>query len=181
MKQQLYLLPGLKTARHLSEQLEGAGLHHKQLHIAHMDHTRTIQYHLNDLNFLEESDVIHSGERGFLVGMMLSLITGMIAWKLLADHPAGLLITGFACVIVLGFSTWLGGLIGVSSDNYRLQPFHDHISEGGAVLMVDLRTKNDREILDSITSHFEPVKPAGFVSSIDNPFLGDLIPRKHYS
>ena len=181
MKQHLYLLPGLKTARDLSQQLENSGLKHDQLHIAHNDHSRTVEYHLNDLTFIEESDVIHSGERGFIVGIILSVLTGILFWKFMADHPAGLIVTGFACLIVLGFSTWLGGLIGASSDNYRLQPFHDHMHRGGAVLFVDIRQPRDSTILESIISHFYPVTPAGTASSHDNPFSGRLIPTKHYS
>ncbi len=181
MKKHLFLLPGLKTAKELSEQLESAGIDHNRIHIAHEDHTRAMKYHLNDLNFLEETDTIHSGERGFMVGVILATVVGFFTYNLLEGHPAGGIGTVFASLIALGFPTWLGGMIGASSDNYRLQPYHDHIQQGGAVVMVDISNPIERERMNETVSNYPTARAAGIASGLDNPFAGQLIPRKHLS
>lgn len=181
MNKHLYQLPGLKTARELSELLENAGVDHNRIHIAHQDHTRTIKYDLNDLNFLEKSDTIHSGERGFIIGVVLATIAGFFTYRLLEGHPAGGIGTVFACLIALGFPTWLGGLIGASSDNYRLQPHHDHLQQGGALVLVDINDPSEQSKLDEIINNYPTARSAGISAGFNNPFTGQLIPRKHLS
>ncbi len=181
MKKHLFLLPCLKTARELSALLENSGIDHNRIHVAHEDHARAMKYHLNDLNFLEETDTIHSDERGFMIGVVLAAVVGFFTYRLLEGHPAGGIGTVFACLFALGFPIWLGGMIGASSDNYRLQPYHEHIQQGGAVVMVDINNPLESEKLNETIKNYTPARAAGTTSGFDNPFAGQLIPRKHLS
>ncbi|MRI33601.1 hypothetical protein EOPP23_11445 [Endozoicomonas sp. OPT23] len=180
MIQLLYKFPDLKAAQKFNDVAEAAGITHDHLHIAHKDHLGTQKRHLNDLSFLEEFDTLHSSERGFLIGIILSVMTGFAIYEFLEGHPVASMITLFACLIVLGYSTWLGGLIGSSSDNYRLQPFHDHLEQGGALVIVDLDVESEQLLKKALVREMPSVVPAGRSSTIDNPFAGQLMLRKHF-
>lgn len=180
MIQQLYLLPDLNTSQKLSEIIESSGIPHNRIHIAHKDHTEARKRELNDLNFLEEFDTIHSGERGFIVGSVLAILVGIALFEFLEGHPVASMVTLFSCLIVLGFSTWLGGLIGASSDNYRLQPYHDHLEQGGSLMLVDVETQSDTELRALILNAAPEAQPAGSASKVDNPFAGEFFLRKHF-
>ena len=180
MKQQLYLLPDLDSSKQLVSLVEAEGIPDKHIHVAHRDHTSAQRYHLNDLNFIEEFDTIHAGERGLMIGVVLAILAGLSLYELLEGHPVASAITLFFGVIILGFSTWLGGLIGSSSDNYRLQPFHEHLQQGGSLVLIDVRTDMESRLASLIRRSFPQARPAGTSSTVDNPFSGELFLRKHF-
>ncbi len=180
MIQLLYKLPDLKAAQKFNDVVESADIAHKHIHIAHKDHLSTQQKHLNDLSFLEEFDTVHSSERGFLIGIVLSAMTGFAVYEYLDGHPVASMITLFASLIVLGYSTWLGGLIGSSSDNYRLQPFHNHLEQGGALVIIDLDAEHEQILNKVLVKEMPSVVPAGRSSTVVNPFAGQLMLRKHF-
>ena len=180
MIQHLYLLPDLNSSERLAGIIESSGVPHNRIHIAHKDHAEAQKRSLNDLNFLQEFDTIHSGERGFLVGAILAVLVGLSVFEFLEGHPIASVITLFSCLIVLGYSTWLGGLIGASSDNYRLQPYHDHIERGGSVVLVDVDTRGDAELRSLVASSFPEAQAVGSSNTVDNPFAGQFFLRKHF-
>ncbi|MFK0571832.1 hypothetical protein [Endozoicomonas sp.] len=104
-----------------------------------------MKHHLNNLNFLKETGTIHSGERYFIISVILTTVVGFFTYNLLEGHPAGGIGTVFAGLIALGCPTWLGGMIGTSSDDYRLKPCHEHIQQGGAVVMVDVNNPAEKD------------------------------------
>ena len=181
MKKHVFRLPGLKTAREFANLLEAAGFNHNSIHIAHKDQARAKKYHLNCLNFFEQTDTIHSVERGFIVGMILSATLGFLSFSLLKTHPAGGLTALFICLIALGFPTWLGGLIGASSDNYRLQPHHNHLQHGGAAVLIDVIRPAQKDTLNTVVANFAPAELAGITNHFDNPIAGHFLPRKLHS
>ena len=180
MIQQRYLLSDLNSSERLAGLLESSGVPRNRIHVAHKDHAKVQKRHLNDLNFLEEFDIIHSAERGFIVGVILALLVGLSVFEYLEGHPVASVITLFSCLVVVGFSTWLGGLVGASSDNYRLQPFHDHIEQGGSLVLVDVDTRSDAELRSLVTNAFPEARPAGSGTTVDNPFAGQFFLRKHF-
>ena len=180
MIQQLYLLPDLNSSERLAEIIESSGISHNRIHIAHKNHAEAQKRDLNDLNFLEEFDTIHSGERGFLVGAILAMLVGVSVFEFLEGYPVASMVTLFSCLIVLGFSTWLGGLIGASSDNYRLQPFHEHLEQGGSLMLVDVDTRGDADLRSLVANAFPEARPAGSSNTVDNPFAGQFFLRKHF-
>lgn len=175
----LYRLPDLSFAQKLNDLAEAEGVNHNRIHIAHKDHLATQKKHLNDLSFLEEYDTVHSGGRGFLVGILLTVLTGLSVHELTEGHPVASVVTFFSCLVVLGYSTWLGGLIGASSDNFRLQPFHDHIEQGGSVVMLDVEPDSLSKLMHVIAQHIPEAEPAGKSQRLDNPFKGSWILKKH--
>ncbi|KEQ17122.1 hypothetical protein [Endozoicomonas numazuensis] len=175
----LYRLPDLPCAQKFNELVESEGVAHNRIHIAHKDHLTLQKKHLNDLTFLEEFDTVHSGERGFLVGIILTVLAGLSVYEIMEGYPVASMITLFACLVVLGYSTWLGGLIGASSDNYRLQPFRAHLDDGGSVVMLDVDPVSASRLMNVIAHHIPEAQPAGRSQTLDNPFKGSWFLRKH--
>ncbi|PJE78713.1 hypothetical protein CI610_02348 [invertebrate metagenome] len=179
MRQHHYLLPDLEAAERLSLAIESSGVDHQHIHVIHRDRTSLEQRHLNGLSVIEESDVLHCGERGLLVGVLLAIAVGFSLYEWLEGHPVVAVVVFFAVVVIVGFATWVGGMIGASSDNYRLAPYHDDILQGKAVVMVDLLPEEASSVIEMVAQDFNEAKYCGMSDSVDNPFQGGWALRKH--
>ncbi|AMO56336.1 hypothetical protein GZ77_05950 [Endozoicomonas montiporae] len=179
MKQHHYLLEDLRSAENAVITLENAGVQPKQIHVFHHDHLAMQKRHLNDASFISELDILHAGERGLLVGLFAAGLVAFVVWELLAGHEVVAMISVFAGLVAMGFCTWLGGMIGASSDNYRIQPYHDHIQSGGSVIIVDVDPGKELFVLDTMQTMHPEAMHKGLSSSIDNPMAGDFFLRKH--
>ena len=179
MKQHHYLLEDLRAAEDAIVTLENAGVPDKHIHVFHKDHLAMQKRHLNDTSFVGELDILHAGERGLLVGIAAAGLVGFTIWELMAGHEVVAMVSVFASLVALGFCTWLGGLIGASSDNYRIQPYHDHIEEGGSVIIVDVALGKELFVLDTMATFHPEALHKGFSSTVDNPMAGTFFLRKH--
>ncbi|MET4694769.1 hypothetical protein [Endozoicomonas lisbonensis] len=179
MKQHHYLLEDLRAAEDAVITLENAGIRPKQIHVFHNDHLAMQKRNLNDASFISELDILHAGERGLLIGMFAAGLVAFIVWELMAGHEIVAMVSVFAGLVAMGFCTWLGGMIGASSDNYRIQPYHDHIAAGGSVIIVDVTLGKELFVLDTMATTHPEARHKGLSSSIDNPVAGSLFLRKH--
>lgn len=179
MKQHHYLFKDLRSTGDAVITLENAGIKAEHIHVYHKDHSELQKRHLNEVSFVGERDLVHSGERGLLIGLVISGVVAFGIWEAMAGHEIVAMVTVFGSLVALGFCTWLGGLIGVSSDNYRIQPYHDHIENGGSVIIADIPLGKELFVLDTMaTMHPEAAHP-GQSSTIDNPMAGSFFLRKH--
>ena len=178
MKQHHYLLDDLRAAEDAVITLENAGIPPRQIHVFHNDHLTMQKRNMNDASFISELDILHAGERGLLIGLFAAGLVGFIIWELMAGHEVVAMVSVFAGLVAMGFCTWLGGMIGASSDNYRIQPYHDHIAKGGSVIIVDVNLGKELFVLDTMATIHPEALHKGLSSSIDNPVAGSLFLRK---
>jgi hypothetical protein len=66
----------------------------------------------------------------------------------------------FLSVVILGFSTWLGGFIGIQTPNYKLARFEKILAEGKHVFFVDLEF-GQYQILEKILKLHPNLERAG--------------------
>lgn len=67
------------------------------------------------------------------------------------------------------FGAWVGGLVGVSSENYKIRRFHDDIEAGALLIMVDVSLDQRRAVRDVI-DEFDQIREAGEDSTLITPF-----------
>src|SRR4029434_5934168 len=108
-----------------------------------------------------KKDVVHSTLIGAAIGVVLSVLVLVVAhlagWT---DTAAGWVPFIFLAIVVLGFSTWEGGLFGIHKPNFHLARFEEHIKNDKHILFVDL-APDQEEILTKVLKSHPKLEPAG--------------------
>lgn len=140
MRTLYYLMDKLDTAREVAATLRQLNIDDNGYYIVSKDHDGLRRYNLHDASILDETDLIHSGERGALIGGLCGLLFAL--WIALMQ-PLGLSMSLaaflFVSVLVGCFGAWVGGMVGLSHENYKLTPFHEAIARGKYLLVVNVR------------------------------------------
>jgi hypothetical protein len=144
------------------EQLEDAGILTPQIHVLSLDDKSLSDHpHLHEVQSLMKQDVVHKSILGALVGIGLagSMLIMAFSFKLMSTS-AGWMPFVFLAVVILGFSTWLGGFIGIQTPNYKLARFEKIVTEGKHVFFVDLEF-GQYQILEKILKLHPNLERAG--------------------
>ena len=133
------------------EQLEGAGISTPQIHVLSLDDQIVSEHpHLHEVQSFMKHDVVHKSILGAVVGSGLAstLLLMAFSFELVNMSVYGVPIV-FLSVVILGFSTWMGGFTGIQTSNYKLARFEKILAEGHHVFFVDLEPDQER-ILEKI-------------------------------
>jgi len=133
------------------EQLESAGISTPQIHVLSWDDASvSVHPHLHEVQSLMKQDIVHMSILGAVIGSGLASTILLITFSFeLGSTSAGWMPIVFLSVVILGFSTWLGGFIGIQTPNYKFARFEKILKEGRHVFFVDLEPDQD-EILEKI-------------------------------
>ena len=126
-------------------------------HDAELDHHE----HLHRVQSFMKKDVIHSTVVGAIIGVLLATLVLVVAhlagWT---ETAAGWVPFIFLAIVVLGFSTWEGGLFGIHKPNFHFARFEQHIKDDKHILFVDL--EHDQEpVLERVIRSHPKLVPAG--------------------
>ncbi|MFT7653068.1 MAG: hypothetical protein ACI9UU_002177 [Candidatus Azotimanducaceae bacterium] len=146
----------------LEEELEARNVETSQIHVLSLDDSGTENHvHIHDVTSLMKRDVIHSGEMGFLVGVIgaVLVLAGAYFFEL-TNTAAGWIPFIFLSVVVLGFCTWEGGFIGIQRTNVHFKRFEEVLNQGKHVFFVDL-TADQEGILDDLIKRHPGLELAG--------------------
>lgn len=140
MRALYYLMDKLETAEAMVGTLRNLNIDDDGYYIVSKDHDGVRRHHLHDASFMDSTDLIHSGERGALIGGLCGLLFAL--W-IAVMKPMGLnmsLLAFLGVSALIGcFGAWVGGMVGLSHDNYKLSPFHDAIARGQYLLVINVR------------------------------------------
>lgn len=170
MKRLYYLTDNIDVAEHVSERLHDQGITDWNFHVLGRDKAKLVHHHLHSTNPLQELDIIRLGEMGVLVGFAVGiLVTGYIT--LFTEFGATLNWMGQAGAIILFslFGAWVGGLVGVSTENYKIRRFHRDIDEGCYLMMVDV-SPDQRDAVEKVIEDFPNIRRGGEDTTFIHPF-----------
>ena len=85
----------------------------------------------------EKTDVIRSGTYGAVIGVILASLMLALPTVLSIESPVGNMPFIFGAIVVLGFSTWEGGLLGIQRENQKFAFVNDDIHHGEHLMIVD--------------------------------------------
>jgi len=170
MKRLYYLTDSIDAAERLSDGLHQEGITDWNFHVLGKDKANIVRHHLHGTSPIHELDIVRSGERGILIGFTVGiLLTCYVA--LFTSFGANLNWIGqvggvllFAC-----FGAWLGGMVGVSNENYKIRRFHNDIEAGSYLLLVDVSRDQKRQVEDMV-ANFSSIREAGEDTTIIHPF-----------
>lgn len=161
MKRNFYISDNLDDLELVAQELENNGVLSPQFHVLSQNDADVEHHKLNQVEAVLKKDVVHSMQRGAVIGVIAALLVLLVAylagWTATA---AGWMPFIFLAVIVLGFCTWEGGLFGIQEPHYQFKQFQDALNEGKHVFFVDISTDQEPTLNRIISSHPD-LKPAG--------------------
>jgi len=162
MKRLYFLLPDLKTASAVVDELLLARIEERRIHIAAKDHHPLQQANLPETNLLQDSDFIPAVEKGLAVGGGTGILAGLAA---MSFPPAGLIVGGGAVLglslLGAGVGAWISGMIGLNVENTQLKDFQQAIEQGKLLLMVDVAKERVHEIEALLRKHHPEIDIKG--------------------
>jgi len=132
-----YLAPSLPTSSRISEDLRDIGIADWLIHVISKDESGLKEQKLNSSNWLETHDLIRDGfigaNLGFISGVLLA--GAVMLFKPFGEETPGVVFF-FVIVVATLFGAWVGGLIGMNSDNKKIQRFKKPIDEGQYLFLI---------------------------------------------
>ncbi|MEI7570833.1 MAG: hypothetical protein WCJ34_15470 [Alcaligenaceae bacterium] len=149
------------------EQLEADGVSTPQIHILSLDTLGLERHpHLHEVQSVMKYDVVHSSLIGAGVGLCCVFLflsaTAMSAW---ASSAIGWMPFIFLAVVILGFCTWEGGLIGSQRRNYKFARFEKQLKDGNHIFFVDIY-QHQESILARVVDLHPQISAAGTGRSV---------------
>ena len=137
MKCMYYLAPSLVSSQQISEDLHDIGIAEWLVHVISRDEAGLKKEHIHSSNWFETHDLLRDGfigaNLGFIGGVLLAALV-MFFEPFGADPPK--VVYFFVVVVATLFGAWVGGLIGMDSENRKLRRFHDHIVAGKYLFLI---------------------------------------------
>lgn len=145
----------------IEKELEAQGLATPQIHVLSENDAEVEKHHLPAIEAVLKQDVVHSTELGALVGI-IAAFTILLSAYLMDWHltDVGWLPFAFLAIIVLGFCTWEGGLIGIQIPNQEFKRFQKLLKSGKHVFFVDI-DKEQEAALNKVVAQHSGLKHAG--------------------
>ena len=147
MKRLYYLADSLDTADDVARALHNEGISDWNFHVLSKDEAGLYKHHLHAATPLHQRDLIRTGERGALLGFCVGMAAAIFSATLLELASVHTMIVfSIALILPTLFGAWLGGLIGLSTENHKITRFHDDIEAGRALLMIDVKRSHEDRI-----------------------------------
>ncbi|MCB1686370.1 MAG: hypothetical protein R3E82_18040 [Pseudomonadales bacterium] len=171
MRRLYYIADSLETTKAISETLHDEGITDWNFHVVARNESGLYQHHIHSANTYQQLDIIHTGERWAMIGACVGFTVGMALY--LADAlpwaPSGM--TVVLCTLVGAFfGAWQGGMVGLSRENYKLEPFHHEIEAGRYLIMVDVNDRTRARVREIMNMGFPNVRFCGKDTTLINPF-----------
>lgn len=171
MKCLYYLAPTLDSTHGISDDLHAVGVKDFFVHVISRDEAGLKQQHIHSSNYLETLDVIRDGVIGGLVGLVVGLIgVGLIEYF----DPFGVEVPTLVYVALVGvaalFGTWEGGLIGIGSENRKLDKFHDDIAAGKFLILIYALKEQEAKVRSMMRERHPEAEFAAIDRHFINPF-----------
>jgi len=164
MKRHYYISDDLDDLELVERDLEQAGLLKPQIHVLSEDDAGVELRHLHEVEAVLKKDVVHGTELGAVVGVIGAAAVLLLAWFSGLTETYTWVPAIFLSVIVLGFCTWEGGLIGIGEPHVDFKRFQDELNNGKHILFVDVDRKQE-DALHAVVDKHPKLKAAGDGSS----------------
>jgi hypothetical protein len=160
MKRHYYISDDLDDLETVERDLEQAGVTTPQIHVLSEDDAGVETHHLHEVEAVLKKDVVHGTEVGALVGLAGAALVLLVAWLTGISETYTWVPAIFLAVIVLGFCTWEGGLIGIQEPHMDFRRFQDDLHQGKHILFVDVDASQE-SVLGAVVQAHPKLMPAG--------------------
>ena len=172
MKVHYFLAPDVKTAQNIAKDIEEQGVDPMLMHVISDDSTALIDSNLNRSNWFETLDLFRLGIMGASLGAILGVVFSVLLSNSALSEGLSVPLIAHAALIMLFilFGTWVGGLLGVATKNYKNTVFEKDIKKNKCVLMVYTPQSMISKILTMMNRSHPEAPLAASDSHFLNPF-----------
>jgi hypothetical protein len=161
MLRHYYITDSLEDLAQVERALINQDIMESQIHVLSELDAEVAKLQLHEVESVLRKDVVHSTEVGAIIGIILALVTLIFAYSMnWFSSSAGWLPFVFLSIIILGFCTWEGGLIGIQTDNINFRRFKRLVNNGKHLLFVDIEPRQ-KYILDSVMKNYPSLQTQG--------------------
>ena len=161
MKRHFYISNDLDDLDKIEDELEHRGVHKPQIHVFSKDETGVETHdHLHNIESVFKNDVVHSTIAGAWTGIGISALVMIVVSY--TNWPASYSWVPFIflAIVLLGFCTWVGGLIGIQKPHHDFRRFERQLREGKHVFIVDVDPEQE-DILGGVEEKHPGLQLAG--------------------
>ena len=171
MKCMYYLAPSLVSTQQISKDLHDVGIDDWLLHVVSKDEEGLKKEKIHSSNWLETTNLLRSG----FIGANFGFIAGVLAAAcLMLFEPFGPEVPSvvflFLVVVATLFGAWVGGLIGMDSENRKLRRFHEDIEEGKYLVLIYARRGLGERIKQMMRERHSEARHVATDKHFFNPF-----------
>ena len=153
MKRHYYISDNLDDLEVTERQMEAAGVSTPQIHVLSNDEAGLEAHQLHQVEAVLKQNVVRGTELGAVVGMIGAVATLALWWMFDVPESYTWIPVIFLAIIVLGFCTWEGGLIGIQQMHVDFRRFRDDLEQGKHVLFVDFDADQEQTINAVVAQH----------------------------
>lgn len=155
MLRHYFISDSLDDLEVFEEQLEAAGVSTPQIHVLSPSDADVANHsHLHAVQSFMKSDVIHSTMRGAMIGVAaFALVLAVAYFAGWTQTAAGWIPFIFLAVLLLGFCTWEGGLVGIQRPNHNFARFEQALKDGKHVFIVELEPHQEAVLENVLKAH----------------------------
>jgi len=157
-----YIFPSVKVTNQVVDELLLKRIELKHIHVMANDNIDLGD--LPEASIFQKRDIRHAILVGAAAGLLLGVITGIVAHKVLDIQLGGLLLaTSFAGTLL---GSWFSSMIGMMETNTDLKPYEKHLAEGKLLVMVDIPKEKMDEIEDMMKKRHPEARFKGMEPTI---------------
>lgn len=153
MKRHYYISDDLDDLEIVENDLQAAGITIPQIHVLSEDDAGVETHHLHKVEAVLKKDVVHRTEMGAAIGFVGAVVILVVAWFSGLTEAYTWVPAIFLAVIVLGFCTWEGGLIGIQESHVDFKRFENDLHAGRHVLFVDVDSSQEPTLARVVAEH----------------------------
>lgn len=160
MKTLMYLSDSLDELEKADHELEERGIPKKNIHVLSEDHAGVEQHDLPPVNDFASRDFVHGGGIGAALGALLAAAVVFIAGESGLAMQVGWIPFLFLAIVLFGFCTWEGGLLGGMQLNHRYRVAEDALHNGRHLLIVDVEDERESRARSLLHrhAHLQPIR-----------------------
>jgi len=171
MKCMYYLAPSLVSTRQISDDIHAVGIDDWHVHVISKDKAGLKNDKIHSSNWLETKDLLRNGFIGANIGFIVGVLGAAI---LLMFKPFGpnfpAIANIFVVVVATLFGAWVGGLVGIDSENQKLKRFHEDIEAGNYLILIYARKGMGEKIKEMMQERHPESRHVGTDRNFINPF-----------
>jgi hypothetical protein len=160
MKRHYFVSDDLDDLAKIDRDLQAAGISKPQIHILSNDDAGVTLKQLNEVEAVLKKDVVHGTELGALVGAVGAVAILLLFWLTGLTETYSWVPPIFLAIVVLGFCTWEGGLIGIQEPHVDFRQFQQELRQGHHILLIDVSTEHEPALQRVVGGHPQ-LKTAG--------------------
>ncbi|HFD12745.1 MAG TPA: hypothetical protein ENJ32_09810 [Crenotrichaceae bacterium] len=171
MRKLYYLTDDIISVEQISKDLHNHGITYWNFCVHSKDEVGLHKRRVHSASYLQQRDVIRHGERGAIIGFILATLAVLYV---MYAKPFGAETHALVYVAIFGFITmfgaWAGGLNGLATENQSIAKFHDEVTAGKHLLMIDVKKEKEEFVKQLMQKNHPEAEYKGSESTFIFPF-----------